>query len=91
MPVRLRSSGTPLPPDYPNGDTKIGIKINTAKFSALYRHLLNKDKGYKKNGCPISNAGHPFFLYKGVRGNLPAIYGKLRTTEFATYTRFSME
>lgn len=61
MPVRLRSSGTPLPPDYPNGDTKIGIKNDTAKFSVLYRHLLNKDKEYQKKERPISNAGHSFF------------------------------
>lgn len=61
MPVRLRSSGTPLPPDYPNGDTKIGIKIYTAKYSALYRHLLNSDKEYQKKERPISNAGHSFF------------------------------
>lgn len=61
MPGRLRSSGTPLPPDYPNDDTKIEIKIGTAKYSALYRQLLNKDKRHQKKGCPISKAGHPFF------------------------------
>lgn len=61
MPVRLRSSGTPLPPDYPNGDTKICIKIDTAKYSALYRHLLNKDIRYQKKDIPISDAGISFF------------------------------
>lgn len=61
MPVRLRSSGTPLPPDYPNGDTKIGKKNDTVKFSALYRHLLNSDIGYQKKDIPISDAGISLF------------------------------
>lgn len=61
MPDRIRSSGTPLPPDYPNGATNIDIKIGTAKYSALYRHLLNKDKRHQKKDIPISKAGISLF------------------------------
>lgn len=32
MPDRLRSSATPLPTDYPNGNAKIGINFETTKF-----------------------------------------------------------